>query len=384
MSYQFDVICFSHLRWDFVYQRPQHLMSRFGRSGRVFFIEEPVQKDGEPRIAISERPDNVYVCKPTVDNAALVSGLVAEMCDRYQIDNFIAWFYTPMLLGWADALSPRAVVYDCMDQLSAFRGAPPDLLERERQLFERADLVFTGGQSLYDAKRDQHASVYAFPSSIDTAHFGRARGILGDVEQQAVIPHPRIGFAGVIDERADLELLAAIADLRPDWNFIMLGPVVKIDESDLPQRANIHYLGQQSYGRLPAFLAGWDAAMMPFALNESTRYISPTKTPEFLAAGLPVVSTPIADVVRPYGENGLVRIASTPAEFVSGLERALTEDRTERLNKADEFLRHLSWDKTFLAMRGLINRVVDVETHANAGQDLVSSSGVLELEAQAA
>ena len=384
MNEQFDVICFSHLRWDFVYQRPQHLMSRFARDGRVFFIEEPIRGSGDTRLDVSERDGNVYVCTPHVDNDGDIPGLVKAMCDERGITNYIAWFYTPMMLGFASELSPRAIVHDCMDQLSAFRGAPPELLEREKELFKRADLVFTGGQSLYEAKQGQHPAVYAFPSSIDVAHFGKAREIVGDVEEQAGIAHPRIGFAGVIDERSDLELLAAMADLRPDWSFVMVGPVVKIDEGDLPRNANIYYLGQKSYDDLPAILAGWDAGMLPFALNESTRYISPTKTPEYLAAGLPVVSTPITDVVRPYGEKGLVHIASTAQEFVEKLETAMSEDGESKRQRADEFLKRSSWDKTYNTMRALIESIIADKVQAH---DMACSPGDvngLELGARAA
>ena len=386
MNDPFDVICFSHLRWDFVYQRPQHLMSRFGRGGRVFFVEEPVAADGGPRMDVSEREGNVFVCTPRTDDQAPIPQLVADMARERGLDNYIVWFYTPMMLDLAGELTPRAVVYDCMDQLSAFRGAPPELLERERELFERADLVFTGGQSLYEAKRGQHDAVYPFPSSIDVAHFGRAREIQADVEEQAAIARPRIGFAGVIDERSDLELLASMADLRPDWSFIMVGPVVKIDEADLPRRANIYYLGQKAYDDLPAILAGWDAAMMPFALNESTKYISPTKTPEYLAAGLPVVSTAITDVVRPYAAECLVEIAQTPEEFVEKLEKVMAEDPTSRRAKADEFLKHVSWDKTFLAMRGLIKRAIESKDQAQEATASATGSDLKapELEAGAA
>lgn len=381
MNDQFDVICFSHLRWDFVYQRPQHLMSRFGRWGRVLFVEEAIPANGEARMDVSEREGNIIVCQPRTNDAAYIPRLVEDTCRNQKLDNYISWFYTPMMLDWSSLLTPKAIVYDCMDQLSAFRGAPPELLEREQELFTRADLVFTGGQSLYEAKRSRHSAVYAFPSSIDISHFGKARTISEDIAEQAEIPRPRVGFVGVIDERSDLGLLASIADLRPEWSFIMVGPVVKIDEVDLPKRANIHYLGQRSYDELPSVVAGWDAAMMPFALNESTRYISPTKTPEYLAAGLPVVSTPIADVVSPYGENGLVQIADTPDEFVRALEIAMSEDISGRLKRVDEFLRHLSWDKTFLAMRGLVNRAIDRKIQANTEAD---SAGDIELDALAA
>ncbi len=284
--------------------------------------------------------------------------LIAGLRQDREVHEHIVWFYTPMMIEWSARLEPKATVYDCMDQLSAFKNAPPELLPRERELFTQADVVFTGGQSLYEAKKEQHHSVYAFPSSIDSAHFAKALEVKNDFPDQAEIEHPRIGFVGVIDERTDIELLASIAELRPDWNFIMVGPVIKISEDDLPRRDNIHYLGQRSYDDLPVILAGWDAAMMPFALNESTRYISPTKTPEYLAAGLPVVSTPITDVVRPYGEMGLVHIASTPEEFVQALSEAMDEDADERRTAAAEFLSQNSWDKTFDQMNEVIREAI--------------------------
>ena len=363
-SVGFDVVCFSHLRWDFVFQRPQHLMTRFAKRGRIFVIEEPVGHEGEPFIQVSERGSNVHICVPHLPAGSenRVPGLVADLLRERGSENYISWFYTPMMLEWASELEPIAVVYDCMDQLAAFKGAPPELLDRERKLFEMADVVFTGGRSLYEAKKDQHHSVHAFPSSIDVQHFSKALDINTDIPEQASVSRPRIGFAGVIDERTDIELLGTIADLRPEWNFIMVGPVVKISEEDLPRRDNIHYLGQRAYDDLPSILAGWDAAMMPFALNESTRYISPTKTPEYLAAGLPVVSTPIADVIVPYGEMRLVHIASTPDEFVEAIQKALDEDGEDRRRKADDFLSRSSWDRTFEEMYSLIQHAMRSKT----------------------
>jgi len=232
------------------------------------------------------------------------------------------------------------------------------LRDREAELISKADLVFTGGRSLYEAKRDKHPSVHCFPSSIDVNHFARALEINDEPEEQASIPHPRIGFCGVIDERADLELLQSVAELRPDWHFVMIGPVVKISEDELPRLENIHYLGGKKYDELPDYIAGWDVAMMPFALNESTRFISPTKTPEYLAAGRPVVSTPIRDVVRPYGEQNLVHIASTPEQFVNAIENAMAENADERLQNVREFMKDMSWDITQSRMSELINDVL--------------------------
>jgi UDP-galactopyranose mutase len=361
-----DLICLSHLRWDFVYQRPQHLLSRFAKERRVFFVEEPIFDDGPMRLDISRRDCGVYVVVPRlpkeVEGGGALESAQREMIDRlfaeHAVTEHFLWYYTPMAMPWTKHLRPVATVYDCMDELSAFKGAHVALREYEAALFDRADMVFTGGQSLYEAKRGQHRNVYAFPSSIDASHFAQARSIASEPEDQASIPHPRMGFFGVIDERMDIELLDAVAALRPDWHLVMVGPVVKIDPADLPRRENIHYLGGKSYTELPSYLAGWDVALLPFARNESTRFISPTKTPEYLAAGCPVVSTSIRDVVRPYGEEGLVHIADYPAEFVSAIEAALAEDSAKRMREVDAFLADTSWDQTWGRMNELIEDAI--------------------------
>jgi UDP-galactopyranose mutase len=364
-----DLICLSHLRWDFVYQRPQHLLSRCARQRRVFFFEEPIIDAEEPRLELSQRDCGVWVAVPhfpagmsAEQMEAAQRVLLDEMIEECHIDEYILWYYTAMAIPFSRHLEPLAVVYDCMDELSAFRGAPPALKMREQELFSRADLVFTGGQSLYEVKCKQHPNVYAFPSSIDREHFAQARTITTDPEDQASIPYPRMGFCGVIDERMNIELLGRMADLRPNWHFVMIGPVVKIDPADLPRRDNIHYLGPKAYGELPQYLAGWTVAMLPFALNESTRFISPTKTPEYLAAGKPVVSTSIRDVVRPYGDRGMVRIADTAEEFVAAageLGMEMISDLSGWWNKVDGFLAQTSWDRTWDLMAQLIDSVVN-------------------------
>jgi UDP-galactopyranose mutase len=361
------LLCLSHLRWNFVFQRPQHLLTRAAQGYDVVLLEEPIFQPGiTPRLDLHKTPEGVTVAVPLLPEGipaaaaiaaqrSLLNELLAPEAGR----PLIAWYYTPMALEFSAHLRPDVTVYDCMDELSAFRGAPPRMLELEQALLNRADLVFTGGRSLYEAKRNRHARVSCFPSSIDTAHFAAARAGAAEPAEMAGLPRPRIGFFGVIDERMDPALVGELAALRPEWSFAMIGPVVKIDPADLPHLPNIHWLGGRGYKELPAQLGAWDAGFMPFARNESTRFISPTKTPEFLAAGLPVVSTPITDVVRdwgpkPDGSPGLVEIAEDAAGFARALDMMLARPRAPWLKQVDRRLAQISWDRTWSEMRGLM------------------------------
>jgi len=360
------LICFSHLRWDFVTQRPQHLMRRFARDRRVYFFEEHIPCD-HPLPYLEYHPfpaDGVIALRPRLphwwDAAARREGL------RGLLDMLVAtgcaappalWFYTPMMHGFADHLTAAAVAYDCMDELSAFQFADPGLRAGEAALMARADVVYAGGRSLYEARRGRHASVHLFPSSIDAGHFLLARAAgRGEPADQAGIPGPRLGFYGVIDERLDLSLLAAVARARPGLSFVMIGPVAKIDPAALPRGGNIHWLGPKPYAALPDYLAGWDAALMPFAMNEATRFISPTKTPEYLAAGRPIVSTPVTDVVRDYGALDGVAVAATPEAFAAACDAALRLPREGAWrDAADALLATTSWDRTQAAMARLLD-----------------------------
>lgn len=372
-----DLVCLSHLRWGFVYQRPQHLLSRFARNGRVFFVEEPVPTDGVPRMEHYTCPESgVNIMVPQMPHGLSAATqetiqklLLNNMLLEQGISDYVLWYYTPMALAFSTHLKPALTVFDCMDELSAFKGAPQAMKDREAELLRRADLVFTGGQSLYEAKAGRHHDLHAFPSSIEYSHFAQARELAEEPADQAAIPHPRVGFAGVIDERMDVELLGEMARLRPDVHFVMIGPVVKIDPAALPQRDNIHYLGGKSYKELPAYLAGWDACMLPFAHNESTRYISPTKTPEYLAAGKPVVSTSITDVVRPYGVQRLVRIADKAEDFVKEIDAALHVDARDSdwAKRRDAFLSTNSWDITWRKMNTLIEDRIAARTTEAVG-----------------
>ena len=380
------LICFSHLRWNFVFQRPQHLMSRFAREMAVIYWEEPIEIG--PRetafLQVSQAQDapNVRIVVPHMPQgipddareAALQRLLDAHLATVR--GPLIAWYYTPMMLSFSRDLDPDLTVYDAMDELSKFKFAPEHLLDLEQELIDRADIVFTGGSSLYEAKKDRHRNVHCFPSSVDRTHFCKARSRQFEPADQEDLPRPRLGFYGVIDERFDTALLDEAARMRPDWSFVMVGPVVKISEDELPRGPNIHYLGSKTYDQLPAYLSGWDVALMPFAMNESTLFISPTKTPEYLAGGKPVVSTPVRDVVRTYGQLEGVKFASTGPEFVAACEAALELSRNPEsgwLAEADLMLSAVSWNTTQARMAGLVGELLGTRTGANSPALLVAA-----------
>ena len=356
-----NLLCFSHLSWNFVFQRPQHLLTRFSKNYQVFYFEEP--KIGDSDMYIVDMQDGVSIVQLLVTNhnettADRIKNLISQVLKEYNIENYICWYYTPMALQFTDHLKPETVIYDSMDELSAFRFAPPQLLQLEDELFKKADVVFTGGNSLYQAKKNRHHNIHAMPSSIDKEHFGQARSIQHEPEDQKSIGFPRLGFFGVVDERFDIELLREVSDQRPEWQFVIIGPVVKINPDDLPRAPNIHYLGPKTYTELPFYIANWDIALILFALNESTEFISPTKTPEYLAAGKPVISTAIKDVVQPYGTAGLVQIIHDADSFISAAEEIFENTEKDHwLRTIDHFLENDSWDHTFNKMKALIDEV---------------------------
>jgi len=361
-----DILVFSHLRWNFVYQRPQHIMSVLAKQHRILFIEEEIFSDHTDGYAITCVADHIHVIQ-----LHLQKGNDADITERKQallesiiatenIVDYIAWYYTPMAYAFSRHLHPQVIVYDCMDELSAFLFAPPELIKNEKDLLQAADLVFTGGYSLYEAKKNLHPAVFCMPSSIDKKHFENARKPLKDPPDQAGIGYPRLGFFGVIDERFDTALIKEAAHKKRDWQFIFLGPVVKIDKRQLPYLPNIHYFGMKNYQELPAYLSNWQIAILPFAINEATKFISPTKTPEYLAAGKPVISTPIKDVVRSYGEKGLVAIVQNADEFIEAGLKLLSLREDEWLSEVDGFLKNLSWENTVAMMMHYVESVQSI------------------------
>ena len=361
------LLCFSHLRWNFVFQRPQHLLTRASQTHEVLFFEEPVYEPvSEAYLRVTRPSPAIRVLTPilphktdAVQAIEMQRMLLDETLADRVVDELVVWYYTPMALSFSDHIKGDVCVYDCMDELSAFKNAPAGLVEMEGQLLKHADIVFTGGVSIYEAKRRLHSSINPFPSSVDVNHFLEARKPGRDAADQRDIPHPRVGFVGVIDERLDLKLIEETARHMSDVQFVMIGPVVKIDPADLPRLPNIHWLGSKLYSELPTYLRHWDAGWMPFALNEATRFISPTKTPEFLAAGLPVVSTAIVDVVRTYGAKELVKIVDHE-DAAEKLRIILQSPRDQLLQKADSYLSKTSWDRTWKEMLKLLRKPTPV------------------------
>lgn len=364
------LIVFSHLRWGFIYQRPQHLISRLARHYRVLYVEEPVFAEPPARLDILEAAPNVEVVTPrtpvealgfVAEQMSVVRPMIQDLLRERNIEHCVVWFYTPMAVEMLDVLSPRAVVYDCIDDLAASPQADPVLRQREAELMKAADLVLTSGPSLFEAKRAHHPNVKCLPSAVDASHFSPSSLVRGSADEgdalrlQGYIPQPRLGFFGVVDDRLDLALLASLADAERQWQIVMVGPVLRIDPATLPRRANIHWLGMQPYSLLPQLVAGWDVCLMPFALNESTRFISPTKTLEYMAAEKPVVSTALPDVVSLYGD--VVRVATHRAAFVDQCREALGENgrrRTQLIMQMTQCVARFSWDVSAATIHQLI------------------------------
>ncbi|HZZ64025.1 MAG TPA: glycosyltransferase [Candidatus Baltobacteraceae bacterium] len=348
------LLSFSHLRWNFVYQRPQHVLSRIAAHGPVLFLEEPVfVSHNTVELQAEHGAPNVTVLRPvlperTSDPNAAVRGLLDEYLVRTQTNPDTLWYYTPMALDFTRDLTGLRV-YDCMDELSAFANAPAKLRELESELFSVADVVFTGGRSLYYSKRKQHGNVHCFPSAVEASHFAPAGR--GEPAELRSLRRPRIGFYGVLDERLDIAFVSELAQHLHDWEIVMVGPVVKIERERLPIRNNIHYVGMKAYEDLPALLEHWDIAFLPFARNDATRFISPTKTLEYLAANKPVISTPIADVVDPYGKQGLVHIASSGRDAADAARMLYGRGRDVAWQRmAQACVAQSSWDNVVRGM----------------------------------
>jgi glycosyltransferase involved in cell wall biosynthesis len=352
--YSYDMIVFCHLRWEFVYQRPQHIISRMSAKHKILFVEEPVGRAentmGGSRLL--EINPNLHVLQPHVDSIPEITGILSDFVPERNIE--IGWFYSPAFESLSGEFNFSKIVYDCMDELSMFKGASAELLEQEKRLLEQADVVFTGGKSLFEAKSKLHENVFCFPSSVDFDHFAQAMNGVAVPDDIAAIPQPIAGYYGVIDERIDTALIEQMASASPSVSFVMIGPLAKITEEELPKAPNIYYLGMKSYEELPGYLKAFRIAMMPFAMNEATRYISPTKTLEFMAGNKPIISTPVYDVVRDYSH--CVAIAPDAHNFSKAITRILEEPVKEQLDPAfDAILKATSWDTTVEKMNSILS-----------------------------
>jgi glycosyltransferase involved in cell wall biosynthesis len=353
----YDMVVFSHLRWEFVFQRPQHIITRLASARKVLFVEEPIAfSPGEENTAnLLHVHENITVLQPRVNNIASIEKILKkQLIEKPQLT---AWFYSPAFIPLLDKFRFKTIIYDCMDELSLFRGADPLLIDQEKHLLSKAHIVFTGGKSLYEAKQAVHRNVYCFPSSVEQAHFRKALNGIAVPKDILNLKGTVIGYYGVIDERIDALLLEQMASQNPGDSFVMIGPLAKISRKDLPRKENIHYLGMRSYEVLPNYLKGFDIAMMPFAMNDATKFISPTKTLEYMAAGKPIISTPVYDVVRDYSNH--VNIIHDAHEFMEAKKGILEKIQAGTYNpdKYNDILHTTSWDDTVKCMEKLIANI---------------------------
>ena len=359
----YGIVVFSHLRWSFVWQRPQQFLSRFAETHPVLFVEiAEFDGSGESKVELTNPMEGVTVLNVHLDPkladkdevTEIMRDAVREGMVAYGIENPLLWFYNPMDAGWVLGwLENRGIVYDCMDELSQFKGADPRLIQREKGLLDAADVVFTGGIELYEKKSRQNANVHFFGCAVEYDHFAQAQEAGPIPDDLAAIPGPRVGWFGVVDERVDYDLLRDMAAARPDLSFVMVGPAVKVDPATFPQAPNLHWMGGRDYKELPLYCRGYDVCMMCFALNDATEFINPTKALEYLATGKPVVSTAVKDVVRQYEDT--VAIAHSPEEFLEKIDAALAGDQAEMVERGIEKAHAASWENTVGAMQRIID-----------------------------
>ena len=355
----YPLIVHSHLRWDWVWQRPQQFLSRLSEKHRVLFIEapypsEPARVARAPLREVSDYP-NILVLQMEMPAARwcdgawvdkerrrLVQSLLAGPLGR-NFDSPVQWFYDPMAVtAFGGHLNERAIVYDCMDELSLFRGSPAEMVRRDRELLAVADVVFAGGPKICAAKRELNANCFSFGCGVDAKHFGRARDpklpLPADVRD---LPHPIYGYIGVVDERIDYDLLAALADAT-NGSVVMVGPSTKVDPATFPRRANLHWLGGRDYVDLPAYAKSFAVCLMPFALNKATQFINPTKALEYMGTGKPIISTGVEDVVTQFSD--VVLIAQSQADFIAKAAHYSAWPDQTRIGRGFELVKRNSWE----------------------------------------
>ncbi len=376
-SSPFSIVVHSHLGWDWVWQRPQQFHSRLSQRHRVLFVEGPVPRPGlaAARSSIREVADypNLLVVQMEMPAERWSDGDWVDKERRRLLQSILSgplgsdfanpvqWFYDPMAVtAFAGHLNESAIVYDCMDQLSQFRDAPAELVRRERELLALADVVFAGGPKIWKEKRQQNANCYSFGCGVDAAHFGKAAAAATIVPADiAALPGPVYGYIGVVDERIDYELVAALADDNAAGSVVMIGPSIKVDPASFPQRPNLHWLGGRDYGQLPAYAKGFDVCLMPFALNEATEFINPTKALEYMATGRPIVSTAIEDVVLQFED--VVKIARSREEFLARCRRAAASPNPLAVRRGLHLAGRNSWESIVAQLEAHVLDTIGVQ-----------------------
>jgi glycosyltransferase involved in cell wall biosynthesis len=369
----YPIIVHCHLRWEGVWQRPQQFLSRLSQRHPILFIEGPILHDKNEAptfelLPVAQYP-NVTVMRThfpasRFQNGAWVDAerlrLLKEAMNgplKGRFECAVQWFYDPMAAPcFIGKIGERAVVYDCMDELSQFKFAPPEIVAREKVLLASADVVFAGGRKMWLSKSRHNDNAHFYGCGVDVQHFAKAR--LAETELPADVANlkrPILGYFGVVDERLDYDLIAKLADADPNWQIVMVGPTAKVNPDDLPKRANIHWLGRREYAQLPNYTKAFDVCLMPFALNEATEYINPTKALEYMATGRPIVSTAVPDVVSNFSEA--VNVAISQDCFVEMCVRALSAPDEEAIQRGIEMANNNQWDAIVAKLEGHIEDV---------------------------
>lgn len=374
---EYPIIVHSHLGWDWVWQRPQQFLSRFSKRHQILFVEGPVPSEevAEPTSELREVTEfpNITIMRSKMPASRWFDGAWVDKERRRLVQELLAgplglrfrdpvqWFYDPMAVtAFAGHMGERAIVFDCMDQLSQFKGAPKELIRRERELLTIADVVFAGGPKIGRDKIKYNANTHSYGCGVDVKHFGTARSKNTEIPADvANLPGPIFGFFGVVDERMDYDLVARLADAHPHGSVVIIGPMTKVDPATIPQRPNLHWLGGRDYSLLPAYVKAFDVCLMPFAINEATEYINPTKALEYMATGKPIVSTPIEDVVLQF--SGVVKISQSSEEFVALCTEAATNPDAAGIKRGRDLASRNSWESIVEAMEGHIAEVIESE-----------------------
>jgi len=372
-----SIICVSQ-DWQGDPTSKKHIMRILSRKNRVLWVNSIGMR--RPTAAVSDArrlvaklrrivagvrqvEPNIFVMDPPVLplpgvaaaerlNRVVLAVWLRRLCRRLGLDRPLLWTFLPNVNWLLGRLNERMVIYHCVDEYSEFSGVPKDVIVRmEQDLIRRADIVFTSAEKLCDERRQVNPRTYFIPHGVDVAHFSRALDPAIEVpEEIRRLAKPVIGFFGLLADWVDLDMIGALARARPQWSFALVGKV-QTDLGAVARLPNVHRLGQQPYTALPAYCRGFDVGLIPFRMNELTLRVNPLKLREYLAAGLPVVSTPLPEVVR---YNGLVHIAVNEAGFLRAIDAALKERSPEQDRRRVEAMRGESWEARVSEMSDVI------------------------------